>query len=141
MSKSGNLNNSVIFPKGGKVTNGPFTGDVWLEMLAPKDDTFNCPIANVMFAPGARTDWHKHPGGQLLLVTGGKGYSKEQRMLAKVIQESDVEKVPPNVKHWHNAASESWLVHISITPNAQKGDAEWLEPVADEEYSKERNEI
>ena len=134
MSKSNDLSESVIFPKGEQITNGPFTGAVWLDMLVPNESTFDCPIGNVTFEAGARTHWHKHPGGQLLLVTGGKGYSQEEGKPVRVIQGGDVEKVSPNVKHWHGATPDRWLVHISITPNAQKGDAEWLEPVTEKEY-------
>jgi hypothetical protein len=39
------------------------------------------------------------------------------------------------MKHWHGAAPDSWLTHIAISTNAQRGDAEWLEPVTDEEYA------
>jgi len=134
MHTSSDLRDSVIFPKGEKLPNDRFTGTAWLEMLVPKDSIFNCPIGNVTFEPGARTHWHRHPGGQLLLVTGGTGYSQEEGKPVRVIHEGGVEKVLPNVKHWHGATPDSWLVHISITPNAQKGDAEWLEPVTDEEY-------
>ncbi len=118
MNKPNDLRDSAIFPKSDQITNGPFTGDVWLDMLVPKDDTFDCPIGNVTFEPSARTNWHKHPGGQILLVTGGTGYSEEEGKPVKVICEGDVEKVPPNVKHWHGATPDSWFVHISIMPNA-----------------------
>ena len=134
MNTTSDVNESVIFSKSEKLANDHFTGAAWLDMLVPKDSTFNCPIGNVTFEPGARTHWHKHPGGQLLLVTGGKGYSQEEGMPARMIQEGDVEKVSPNTRHWHGVVPDSWLVHISITPNARKGDAEWLEPVTDEEY-------
>lgn len=78
MDKSSNLSKSVIFPKGEKITNDYFIGTAWLEMLVSNDSTFNCPIGNVTFEPGARNNWHKHPGGQLLLVTGGKGFYQEK---------------------------------------------------------------
>jgi quercetin dioxygenase-like cupin family protein len=68
VNESNNLSDSVIFPKGEKITNDYFIGAVWLEMLISNDSTFNCPIGNVTFEPGARNNWHKHPGGQLLLV-------------------------------------------------------------------------
>ncbi len=135
MNKSNDLSESVIFPKGEKIKNDYFIGAAWLEMLVPKDSTFNCSIGNVTFEPGARNNWHKHPGGQILLVTGGKGYFQEEGKPVQVIQEGDVVKIYPDVKHWHGATPDSWFVHIAISTNAQKGDAEWLEPVTDEEYN------
>lgn len=136
MDKYKNLSESVIFPKGEKIANDYFTGSVWLEMLVSNDTIFNCPIGNVTFAPGARNNWHKHPGGQVLLVTGGKGYYREEGKPVQVIKEGDVVKILPNVKHWHGATPDTWLAHIAISTNPQKGDAEWLEPVTDEEYKR-----
>ncbi|KJR44342.1 Transcriptional regulator [Desulfosporosinus sp. I2] len=135
MNKSNNLSESVIFPKGEKITNDYFIGTAWLEMLVSNDSTFNCPIGNVTFEPGARNNWHKHPGGQLLLVTGGKGYYQEEGKPVQVLREGDVVKIQPDVKHWHGATPDSWFTHIAISTNVQKGDAEWLEPVTDEEYN------
>ena len=135
MKKSGDLRKSVIFPKGEKVDHDHFIGTAWLEMLVPLEDTFNCSIGNVTFEPGARNNWHKHPGGQILLVTGGRGFFQEEGRPARVIQGGDVVKIQPNMKHWHGAAPDSWLVHIAIMTNPLKGDARWLEPVTDEEYN------
>lgn len=136
MQKSENLSESFIFPKGERITNAYFIGAAWLEMLVPPDSTFNCPIGNVTFEPGARNNWHKHPGGQILLVTGGKGYYQEAGKPAQVLHAGDIVKIAPNVKHWHGAAPDSWFVHLAISTNPQKGDAEWLEPVTDAEYNK-----
>ena len=135
MDKSNNLSESVIFPKGQKIKNDYFIGAAWLEMLVSNDSTFNCPIGNVTFEPGARNNWHKHPGGQLLLVTGGQGYYQEEGKPVQVLHAGDVVKIDPDVKHWHGATPDSWFSHIAISTNAQKGDAEWLEPVTDEEYN------
>ena len=135
MNNSKDLSGSVIFPKGQKIADDHFIGTAWVEMLVPMDSTFNCPIGNVTFEPGARNNWHKHPGGQLLLVTGGEGYYQEEGKRARMIQEGDVVKINPNVKHWHGATPDSWLAHIAIITNPQKGDAEWLESVTDEEYT------
>jgi quercetin dioxygenase-like cupin family protein len=135
MAKSNIPPEWVIFPKGVKIVNQYFIGVAWLEMLVPDDSTFNCPIGNVMFEPGTRNNWHKHPGGQILLVTGGKGYSQEEGRPVQVLHEGDVVKVPPNVKHWHGAAPDSWFTHIAVMPHSEKGDAEWFGPVTDEEYS------
>lgn len=70
-----------------------------------------------------------------MLVTGGKGYYQEEGKPVQVIKEGDVVKIHPDVKHWHGGTPDSWLAHIAISTNTQKGDAEWLEPVTDEEYN------
>jgi quercetin dioxygenase-like cupin family protein len=125
----------VIFPKGEKIANDHFIGTACLYTLVPDDSMFHCPVFNVTFEPGARNNWHKHPGGQILLVTGGRGYYQEEGRKAQVIREGDVVKIRPDVKHWHGAAPDSWLAHIAISTNAQRGDAEWMDPVSDEEYT------
>lgn len=134
MDKVKKLSESAIFPKGQKIANEYFIGGAWLEMLVT-ESSFHCPIGNVTFEPGARNNWHKHPGGQILLVTGGKGYYQEAGKPVQVIKEGDVVKIQPDVKHWHGATLDSWLVHIAISTNPQKGEAEWLEPVSNEEYN------
>ncbi|GEA16265.1 cupin [Moorella sp. E308F] len=129
-----NLGSSIIFPKGQQVASEYFIGRTWVETLVSNDSIFNCPIYNVNFEPGARNNWHKHPGGQILLVTGGRGYYQEEGRPVKIIKEGDVVKIQPDVKHWHGATQNSWLSHIAITTNSQKGEVEWMEPVSDEYY-------
>lgn len=136
MDKS-NLSEIVIFPKGKKLPeefSKYFTGTAWLNMLVNGGDEFNCPICNVTFEPGCRNNWHKHPGGQILLVTSGRGYYQEEGKPAQELKSGDVVKISPNVKHWHGAIADSWFVHLSIETNAEAGPAEWLESVSDEEY-------
>jgi quercetin dioxygenase-like cupin family protein len=130
-----------IFPKGQRISgegiaNDHFIGTAWLSMLVPFDKSYNCPVYNVTFEPGARNSWHKHPGGQILLVTGGRGFYQEEGKKARALHAGDVVTIPPHVKHWHGAAPESWFTHLGITTNIHLGDAEWLEPVSDEEYRK-----
>jgi len=129
------LSGSVIFSKGEKMLDEHFIGSVWLDMLVSNDSTFNCPIGNVTFEPGARNNWHKHPGGQILPVTSGKGYFQEEGKPVQVIQKGDVVKINPDVKHWHGATPDNWLVHLAISTNVQKGVVEWQEPATDEEYN------
>ncbi len=135
MSSNQDISKSVIFPKGAKVLNDHFIGAAYLELLNPRENTLNCPIGNVTFEPRARNNWHKHPGGQILLVTGGKGYYQEEGKPVQVLSEGDVVQILPNVKHWHGATPDSWFTHIAISTNVQKGDTEWLEPVTDEKYN------
>ena len=127
----------IVFPRGGKMPecyNKNFTGQAYLQMLVTNKE-FNCPIGNVTFEPGCRNSWHKHPGGQLLLVTGGHGWYQEEGKAARKLQAGDIVEIHPNVKHWHGATRDSWFSHLSVETNVQLGAAEWLEPVTDEEYN------
>jgi len=136
--ESDDLSKSVIFPKGNKVEGKLkkyFLGDAWVEMLVT-DIEFNCPVYNVTFAPRARNSWHSHPGGQILLATGGRGYYQEEGKPARPLKAGDIVKIPANTKHWHGASADSWFVHLGITTNPQAGPAEWLEEVSDEYYNK-----
>jgi len=124
-----------IFPKGEKAPAEYFTGTVWVHLLVPNDNNLNCQVANVVFEPGARNNWHTHPGGQILIVTDGIGYYQENGKPIQVIRKGDVVKILPNVVHWHGASPDSGFTHIAINPNTQKGIVEWLERVKDEEYN------
>jgi quercetin dioxygenase-like cupin family protein len=90
----------------------------------------------VTFEPGCRNSWHKHAGGQILLVTGGRGYFQEWGKPARELHAGDVVTIPADVKHWHGAAKDSWFVHLAVEVNSEKGPATWLEPVSDEDYKK-----
>jgi len=124
----------LIFPKGDKVTNNNFTGTVWVQMHVNKDSIYNASIGSVTFEPGARTNWHYHPGGQILLVTAGLGHYQEKGKSVQLLHKGDVVKCPPNIEHWHGASPDSSMTHIAIGPNLQKGSVVWLQPVTDEEY-------
>ena len=126
----------MIFAIGEKVKSDHFNGTVWLNMFTPTGTA--CPVGNVTFEPGCRNNWHKHPGGQILLVTGGRGYYQEWEKPARVLHPGDVVNIPPDVKHWHGAASDSWFIHLAIEVDPEKGPASWLEPVSDEDYGKLR---
>jgi quercetin dioxygenase-like cupin family protein len=128
-------NTEPLFPKGEKITNNNFTGSAWVQMFVSNDSTYNASIGNVTFEPGSRTNWHKHPGGQILLVTDGQGYYQGKGKPALIIRKGDVVKIPPDMEHWHGAGPGSGLTHIAISPNLQKGSVIWLQPVTDKEYS------
>ncbi len=111
-----------------------FTGTTHLQMLVTKDDVWNSSIGNVTFDKGARTNWHKHSGGQILLVTAGTGRYQEKGKEIQILKKGDVVKIPPNVEHWHGAAPDSEFAHISIESNLPDNQTTWLEPVTDLEY-------
>lgn len=125
---------SNIFPQGEKIMNDNFTGTAYLQMLVAADSLNAIAVGNVTFEPGARTKWHLHPGGQILLVTDGVGYYQEKGQLKKVLRKGDVIKCLPNVPHWHGASADSAFVQVTIT-GREKGETVWLEAVTDEEYN------
>jgi len=126
---------SNIFPKGEKAPAEYFTGAVWVQLLVPNDPTLNCQIANVVFEPGARNNWHTHPGGQILIATDGIGYYQEKGKPIQLLRKGDVVNIPPDIVHWHGATPDSEFTHIAINPNTQKGIVVWLQRVTDEEYN------
>jgi quercetin dioxygenase-like cupin family protein len=130
-------NHNSVFPKGEKAAAAAvFTGTAYLNMLVPdKDNLYTCQVYDVVFEAGARNHWHKHPGGQILLVTAGKGYYQERGKSSRLLRPGDVVAIPPGVEHWHGAVRNCDFTHIGISPNTQKGGAKWLGPVTDAEYT------
>jgi|SRR5215217_175896 len=128
-------NNTSIFPKGEKLTNGYFTGDAYLMPLLPKDSNNNFAMGSVTFEPGARTNWHTHPKGQVLIVTEGQGWYQEKGKPAQVIKKGDVINIPENVEHWHGASADNVMIHIAITNYEAEENVVWLKPVSDEDYT------
>ena len=125
----------AIFPKGqqGPVEN--FTGKSFSTRLVDSDSTYTTLVGNVLFEPGARSNWHKHPGGQIPIITAGEGYHQIKGKPVEKMGKGDVVKCPPNVEHWHGATPDSSLHQMYIIPNTEKGIVEWLQPVNDKEYS------
>jgi quercetin dioxygenase-like cupin family protein len=111
-----------------------FTGDVWITMNFLGDKAVDYSAGTVTFAPGARSSWHVHPKGQLLLVTAGTGWTQEAGGPVQEVHAGDVIWCPPGVKHWHGATPATSMTHIAIT-SANEGKAvEWFEKVSDAEY-------
>lgn len=125
-----------IFPRGEKNPYGQyFIGQSYLTILS----TEQVSIGNVTFEPGCRNNWHIHHasegGGQILLVTGGRGWYQQEGQPARALKAGDVVNIPANVKHWHGATSDSWFSHLAVEVPAVDGSNEWCEPVSDEEYA------
>lgn len=82
-------------------------------------------------------NWHiHHKGGQILLCTAGRGYYQEWGKEAQELHPGDVVNIPPEVKHWHGAAKDSWFAHLAVEVPAEGASNEWLEVVNEEDYKK-----
>lgn len=128
----------TIFEKGVPNPFGEyFTGQSYLAMLTQLNGVG---VANVTFEPACRNNWHihhgKNGGGQILLVTGGRGWYQEWEKEAQKLRAGDVVTIPVGVKHWHGAAKDSWFSHVAIEVPGEGTSNEWLEAVSDTDYSK-----
>lgn len=113
-----------------------FIGQSYLAPLS----TSQVGIYNVTFEPNCRNNWHIHHaksgGGQILVCVGGKGYYQEYGKPVQKLNVGDIVNIPPEVKHWHGAVSDSWFSHLAIEVPGEENSNEWLEAVSDEEYAK-----
>lgn len=111
-----------------------FTGKSYLKPITTENGV---PMYNVTFEPKCRNNWHiHHKGGQILLVTQGRGWYQEWGKEPRELKAGDVVNIAPETKHWHGAAKDSWFTHIAVEVPSEGGSNEWLEPVTDEEYNK-----
>ena len=111
-----------------------FTGNVRIDPLFQSNDPWRTMGAYVTFEPGARSAWHTHPLGQVLVVTAGCGVVQSEGGPAQMIRAGDVVWCPPNEKHWHGAAATTAMTHIAIVEELNGKGVEWLEKVTDAEY-------
>ena len=127
-----------MFPVGGENVNYAqyFDGKSYLNMIS----TEQVVIGNVTFEPGCRNHWHIHHadkgGGQMLLVTTGRGWYQEWGKPAQELKAGDVVHIPANVKHWHGAAKDSAFQHLAIEVPGENASSEWCETVEEKEYNK-----
>ena len=135
LSEKDKFQNEIMFPIGEKNPYGEFF--VGQSYLAPVS-TDQVPIFNVTFEPGCRNNWHIHHakqgGGQMLICIGGRGYYKEWGKETIEMLPGTVINIPPEVKHWHGAAKDSWFAHLAIEIAGEETSNEWLEAVDNAEY-------
>ena len=114
-----------------------FIGQSYLNVLTKQP----LGVCNVTFEPKCRNNWHIHhagkdgKGGQILLVTDGRGWYQEWGKEPQELKKGDVVNIPAGVKHWHGAAKDSWFSHIAIEVPSEGSSTEWLEKVNDKEYN------
>jgi quercetin dioxygenase-like cupin family protein len=111
-----------------------FTGIVRIDPLFEAIDPARAGGASVTFEPRARTAWHSHPLGQILIVTAGCGRVQRWDGPIEEIRPGDVIQIPPGEKHWHGAAPTTAVTHIAIQEQLNGRAADWMEKVSDEQY-------
>ena len=111
-----------------------FTGSVRIETpfaaLAPG----RVAGAIVTFEPGARTAWHRHPLGQVLIVMSGLGWTQQEDGHVEIMRPGDVVQCPPGIRHWHGATPTTSVTHVAIAEAQNGTSVEWMEHVSDEQY-------
>jgi len=128
------MDTTTIFPKGSPLPKEWFVGDAFLTPLVARDHNNNFSAGSVSFEPGARTNWHTHPSGQVLLVIEGNGFYQEKGKPARAISKGDVVIIPEDLEHWHGASATTSMVHVAITNYKDDVQVTWLHPVSEEEY-------
>lgn len=111
-----------------------FTGNVRIDYIFAPDAPARASAGHVTFEAGARTNWHTHPAGQILIVTAGTGRVQREGGPVESIHSGDIIYFEPNERHWHGAAPNSAMSHIAIQENINGSNAEWQEPVSNAVY-------
>jgi quercetin dioxygenase-like cupin family protein len=113
----------------GRGDDARFTGDVWLRTTLTSRDGTN--VGVVHFAPGARTHWHRHPGGQFLYGVTGRGRVRTRGEAGHLLEPADVIHVGPDEWHFHGGSPEAPLVHVAVNGGSAPV---WGDAVTEGEY-------
>jgi quercetin dioxygenase-like cupin family protein len=113
-----------------------FTGSVRVDPLFAVAEPSRLAGARVTFEPGARSAWHTHPLGQVLIVTAGTGWVQQWGGPVQEFREGDVVRIPPGQKHWHGATATTRMTHIALQEQLDGKVVEWMEKVSDEQYKR-----
>ena len=113
-----------------------FTGTAYVAPVFPPEMN-EVSAGEVTFLPGARSAWHTHPAGQMLVVTKGTGWVQERGQAKQVMQAGDVVWCPPGVEHWHGATDKTAVTHYAIQGMVDGAAVAWGDKVSDAEYTGE----
>lgn len=132
----------ALLPKQAKAqtnqTESFFTGGTASVIRMTIGDDMDCGVAKVTFQPGARTIWHSHAGGQVIVVTVGTAWYKEKDKPKQIIKQGEAVVCRPDVMHWHGAPPDTVMSHTVTTPNLHRGGATMGTAVTDDEYLSEK---
>jgi quercetin dioxygenase-like cupin family protein len=111
-----------------------FSGAVRVDRLFTATAPSRMSGGSVTFEPGARSVWHTHPVGQVLIVTAGVGWIQREGGPVEEMRPGDVIWIPPSLRHWHGAAATTGVTHIALQEHVDGQVVEWMERVTDEQY-------
>jgi quercetin dioxygenase-like cupin family protein len=113
-----------------------FTGEVFMDPIVRGEEPSRVRVNAVRFTPSARTAWHSHAVGQTLYVTEGRGLAQSRGGVISEIRAGDIVRTPAGEWHWHGAAPDHFMTHLSITEAAgdERPETDWGEHVTDDEY-------
>jgi quercetin dioxygenase-like cupin family protein len=106
--------------------NPNFTGEV--KTITENSDGKS---AHFYFTPGARTKWHSHEGGQIILVEDGVGLYQEKGGPVVELRANETHYCPPGVVHWHGASPKEGGTQFNVS----RGGITWLAEVSDAEFN------
>lgn len=113
---------------------GNFTGKVAVTSRFEGTGDSALSGATVTFEPAARSRWHRHPHGQLLVVTSGQGWTQIEGEPVREMNPGDVIWTPPGVSHWHGGTRFSGLTHVAVSEDRDGAPVQWLEHVTDAQF-------
>ena len=137
IAQSGSTQISITPTSSQKVIAGAadrFTGTVRVQSFFDAKEPSRSSGGQVTFQPGARSAWHTHPLGQILIVSGGVGWVQQWGGPVQVIRKGDVVWIPAGVKHWHGATPTTAMTHIAFQEQLDGRVVDWLEKVTDDQY-------
>src|SRR4030095_15901501 len=95
-------------------------------------DAKDLTVARRRFDTGARTYWHSHARGQLLLVEQGRMRLQKREQAIRELGPRESDYTAPNVLHWHGAAADQPAVQINV---GFGGMTTWSDEVTGDEYA------
>jgi quercetin dioxygenase-like cupin family protein len=109
-----------------------FSGTAIVTPLFPGNAETHATGGLVTFAPGARTAWHTHPAGQMLIITSGRGWVQQEGQPRITVRAGDVVWIPPGVRHWHGATATDPMSHIALSYMRDGNNVVWGAMVSDQ---------
>ena len=129
-----NITRNAAAPSKSGAVPGNFTGAVRVDTMAMAEAPSRVGTASVTFAPGARTVWHTHPAGQMIIITAGAGWVQHHGGPIERVNPGDTVVFGAGEKHWHGATLVNGMTHIAVTETVDGTNVDWLEPVTDVQY-------